>query len=254
MSFIKQFITSIYRFHDYGLLVLNRGRRVVCYYFLFTLLTAVLSIGMIAGPYKKAGGITGIFDKYVPEFSIDNGKLNCETIDKEISGVKVYINTNDKFDFEDKIGNSQIYFVADGEKFAVNNGVQSVKGEFSDIEDINRQQIKDLCSSGKFKAVLLSSLIIMLWLNEIMLGIVSVTMLALVGNLINIFVVKAQLKMSDLYKVSVYARTFPVLLSSVVAIFGIQLNIIVYTGLLITYMYLGLKNIKSGSGIILAEI
>ncbi len=254
MSFIKQFKISIYKFHDYPILLLNSGGRAVVYYLIFSLIIAVISLGTMARVLHGFGGVDGIFDKYVPEFSISDGKLICDTYDKDFEGFKVYVNTKEKFDFKDKIGTNKLYIVADSEKVVLNNGIQEITYSMADLGNFDKAYVKEFINSPSFKFTFGILSLIALFINEVIMGIGTLCMLAFAGNFINVFITKVQIKPGDLFKLSVYSGTFPVLLKSLAFLCGIQLHIIIYVGLMATYMYLGLKNIKSATGIILAEI
>lgn len=254
MSFIKQCSASIYKFREYPMLLLNKASHVVIYYILFSLLIAILSCVPIVKTYYEIGGINGIFEKYIPKFNITDGRLDCETLIKDVYDVKIYINTKEKFDFSDVIGDSQTYIIADSENYAVNNGLQKMTGTFSDFGNITSEEINEYVSQKAFVVVFMLMLIFTMFVNQVLIGIGSLCMVALLINIMNMMITRCNLSFGNLFKLAVYIKTFPTILNTLFLIFGISLNAIVYIGILIAYIYLALKNIQNNKGIIIAEI
>lgn len=254
MSLIKSFITAIYGFHNYPNLIKNKTSKTILYYILFTILIMILSIAPLARLYLRAGGLTGIADKYIPNFKIENGKLSCTTVDSNNEGLRIYINTTDEFDFESVINDSQFYIVADSDKYAMSNSIQTETGKFTDFVDFSKESFMDIISSKTFKISVFSIGFLSLFVSFIISGLINIFIVALIGNLINGLAVKAQLGFGSIFKLSIYVRTFPILLSTALPLFGIELHYIVFLGLIITYMYFGLKYCKGANGIIIAEL
>lgn len=254
MNIFKQFCISIYKFSDYAQLLYNRKRTVICYFLLLALFAGIIELLPACGFIYSHNGISGIVEEYVHDFYIKDGKLSCDTYDVSVSEARIYIDTINDFEPESKVGDEPIYFIANSTEFIYSNGVAIASGKFSDYGDFSKEKLLELVSSKKFIVALISASIISTWIAEIFMGIFSVIFLALVGNLINTAKIQAQVTFSELHKIAVYARTFPVMLSSIFALFGLNLNIIIVVGLMITYMYLGLKSIKKGKGIIIAEL
>lgn len=254
MSLIKQFTTSIYKFHNYSALMLCKNFHTVLYFIVFSVILSVISMSTVAKVYYYMGGVNGIFDKYVPEFAVSQGKLNCDIIDTEIGGIKIYVNTDGEYSCEDKSFDTVGYIIADNEGFVMYNGAIKTYQSFSDFGDITKSKLKEFFSQRIVKLTIALFIGFAILFDHILLGLLSVLIIALAGNLVNVLFNITKIKLSTLIKLAVYARTFPVLLSCVMAFFGLQLPTLVYYGLIITYMYLGLKNIRSGSGIIIAEL
>lgn len=253
MNIIDQFKTSIYKFHDYPLLLMGKSSRTVTYFLIFTMLISVLSIIPAINLYINTGGIGKLVDTYVPDFEIKDGKFSCKTIDKN-QGMLIYINTEEDFDVEEKAKEAQIYFIANRDCYIINNGIVSEKGSFKDFENLSKAELVRIVRTPAFKISILIGVVITLIFSFFISGLVGLTMVVLMGNIINILITRAHITIGNMFRLAVYARTFPVLFSTVVALLGIELPLIIDFGLMITYMYLGLKNIKSGSGIILARI
>ena len=257
MSFFKQMITSIYKFQSYPQLIMQKMSKVVCYLILFTIIIAIINSIPFAISYKKMGGITGAIEKYVPEFSIDNGTFTCKHIDytNDIFGIKIYIDENEDVSNID-VSNTELYVLADKDKMIIGNALQKSVLNFSQFGNdyINKDKLIDFFSKTKVKAAIFSIIVISALLSMFVGTFLSVTMLSIFAMCINIGFVKANVGFGDTFKLSVYARTFPSIFIMAMGFGGFAGGTILYWELLITYLYLGLKNIKKQESIILAEL
>lgn len=257
MNFYEQIITAVYKFQSYPKLIMQRFGSVVCYLFLFTVIISVLSAIPYMISYKKLGGISGIADKYVPEFSIENGKLKCESIDynDEMMGVRIYIDSNEKAESVD-VGNSTVYIIADSDKMIVGNGMQKRVIEFSQFkgEYINKDMLIDFLSSKRVRLAMFTILMVTTVFSLCIGTLVWLIVLSAVASLINACIVRANIGYGDILKLCVYARTFPSIIVMIMGMFGMVYVEVLFWGLFITYVYLGLKNIKKQEAVILAEL
>lgn len=254
MNFLKQFMTSIYQFHNYNMLMLSKRASTVIYYILFSVILTALSIGAVARVYYQLGGVNGIFEKYVPEFTISNGKLNCDIVDKEYGGLKIYINTDGEYRCRDKDLDALAYIAADNDGFVVYNGAMKEYYPYMAIGNLTKSELKDFFTQDYVKFTMLFFIFVFTLINHIITGLIGILIIALTGNMINIMFNITDLKFMDFIKLAVYVRTFPALLNSIMACSGFQLPTIIYYGLIITYLYFGLKNVRSASGIIIAQL
>ncbi|MGN1319096.1 MAG: DUF1189 family protein, partial [Lachnospirales bacterium] len=200
MSLFKQFKISIYKFHEYGQLVYNGAFKVAIYLIVFSFLCALITMTGFYRIYNMFGGVEGIFKDYVPEFSITDGKLSCDTIDKEAGGAIIYINTKEDFNFNDKIGSNYTYVIADSEGFVINNGVKETRGEFSSLGNLSKNDLKNFFSNKTVKIFILTIMIFSLLLGNIFMGIIAAMVLSLLGNLLNIGFVHTQITPGRMFK------------------------------------------------------
>lgn len=256
MSFFEQMITAVYRFQSYPKLILQKFGKVICYLLIFTFIIAIVNAIPYAVKYKKFGGITGAIQKYVPEFSIENGKFKCEPVDfnDEMMGVKILIDDNEKAENVD-VKDSVLYIVADSDKMIVGNNIQKQVIEFSQFKDekIDKSTLINFFSSKKVKLAIFNIFGISTLFSLFIGTLLGLFMLSLAASLINVCFVRANLGYGDMFKLSVYARTFPSILVMIIGLSGFSYGSLLYWGLFITYIYLGLKNIKKQEAIILAE-
>lgn len=256
MSFFEQFKTAVYKFQSYPKLMMLGFGRVICYLLIFTVVISVISALPYAVAYIRLGGISGMIEKYVPEFSIENGKLKCETIDftDELMGVKILIDNNE--DAEDvDVRNSGFYLVADSDKMILGNGIQESIIDFSQFEDeyIDKSMLVNFFENTKVRIAIFAILGITTLFSLSFGTIVWLFMLSFAVFVINLCFVHTRIGYGDVFKLTVYARTFPSIFILVMGLVGFMYAEIIFLGLFITYVYLGLKNIKKQEAIILAE-
>ena len=95
MKFSSQFITALCRFGQYSRLLLNKPMRVFWYFIIICALCFCIKCGAFFHGYAQAGGISGLANTYLPEFSIENGKLICSDykFEDEIAGIDIVVDT-----------------------------------------------------------------------------------------------------------------------------------------------------------------
>lgn len=256
MNFIKQLITAIYKFESYPELMRNKTSRVVGYLVLFTILTAIISFIPLGVKYSRLGGMKGITDKYIPEFSVSGGKFNCEKIDinSKETGLRILIDTDSDIK-EEMAQGYQFYIMADSDDMFIGNGIQKQSFHFADFKDeLSSNDVKNILNGRTFKIMFFSIMGISILISLLLGTALNLVVLALIGNLINMILIKAQVKFGTLMKLAVYARTFPNILALVVGLAGFSYSSIITWAIAATYIYIGLKNYKKNSGIIIAEL
>lgn len=251
MNLAKQFLVSVYSFHEYPRLLYVKGIKVFIYFLLFTLIITVFQFGPMAYSYINAGKAHGIVKNYVPDFKIENGKFQCESVSISDSGVKIYINTDEEFNIDAMAKGASIYFIADSNNYAFSDGVNVTKGTFSDIESFSKDDLLLITENG---ALIDTVLIITIIISALISAVFALAILICLISIVNGFTTKTPLKFSHKLKLAVYVRTFPVLLKILIAYMGISVGILIYGGVTIAYIYFGLKNIKAGSGTIIASL
>lgn len=256
MSIVEQFVTAIYKFQSYPRLIMQSMGKVMCYLLSFTVIISVIGALPYAYAYVKTGGITGFIEKYVPEFTIENGKFSCESIDysDELMGVMIYIDNNEKAENIDVTG-SGFYVVADSDKMIIGNGLQESVIDFSQFGDdtINRDSLINFFGSTKIRLAIFAILGVTTLFSVSFGTVIWLFMLSFIAVVINMFV-HANIRYGDIFKLSVYARTFPSIFIMFAGLIGFAYVDILFMGLYITYVYLGLKNVKKQEAIILAEL
>lgn len=267
MKFSSQFLTAIYRFREYNKLLLNKGGRVIWYFIVICAVCFCLKGGALLYSCLQAGGISGIANTYLPEFSIENGKLNCDeyNFEDKIAGVKIIVNTSSDFNASRDIidQDTVVAVIADSTKLIVANPMEYQEIRFDDevLQGLTKDKIVKFLDTSIFVKLMFICFGFMMFGAYLINYVIYVFLAVCLGNIINGFV-KAQIRFSSMVKLGVYAITFPSLLNSVtsavVSILGFygsgDFNTLLFAVLGGVYMYLGLKNIKISNGYIVAAL
>ena len=247
MKFSSQFITALCRFGQYSRLLLNKPMRVFWYFIIICALCFCIKCGAFFHGYAQAGGISGLANTYLPEFSIENGKLICSDykFEDEIAGIDIVVDTSPDFvATKDMVSDNTVAVIADSTKLIVANPMQYQEIRFDD---------------RSFDG--LGCIVFMMFGMYVFNYAIYVLLSICIGNLINAFV-KTQIRYGGMVKLGIYAITFPSLLtavtSAVMNLLGYtgnnNFNVILFAVLVGVYMYLGLKNIKASNGYIVATL
>ena len=247
MKFSSQFITALCRFGQYSRLLLNKPMRVFWYFIIICALCFCIKCGAFFHGYAQAGGISGLANTYLPEFSIENGKLICSDykFEDEIAGIDIVVDTSPDFvATKDMVSDNTVAVIADSTKLIVANPMQYQEIRFDD-------RSFDGLTKEKIVKYLEQSLLV-----KLMLGCIVFMMFGMY-----VFV-KTQIRYGGMVKLGIYAITFPSLLtavtSAVMNLLGYtgnnNFNVILFAVLVGVYMYLGLKNIKASNGYIVATL
>ncbi len=264
MSFFKQFLTALYRFGDYPQLLNIKGIRA----FVYTVLTVIFTVAVMTAAsvpgYIALGGIQGMAEKLIPEFSVTGGHLKMDKIDvtDNMAGARIYINTEDsKPDMSKTEGFVGNILIAGRDELYAANGVQEAKLTFKEINEIfgekytSKQGIVDYLGNKSVRTKIIGFMTAVLFVGKLFSALSEIIMLALIGNIINMASIRMPFKFGQMLKLSAYARTLPMVLSLVVPIIaGIQFNSLVFYAVGAVYMYKGLQNTKQQSEIIIADI
>ncbi len=135
MKFSSQFITALCRFGQYSRLLLNKPMRVFWYFIIICALCFCIKCGAFFHGYAQAGGISGLANTYLPEFSIENGKLICSDykFEDEIAGIDIVVDTSPDFvATKDMVSDNTVAVIADSTKLIVANPMQYQEIRFDD--------------------------------------------------------------------------------------------------------------------------
>lgn len=245
MSFFKQFFTAVYQFDKYNHLAALKAGKVIIYEIILFLITILIPFIYFISVFLFYGGTEGIINKFVPDFKIENGVLYSDTVVFEEEGILIIVdgnNVRDEFDLQ-RVQNGIIF---DKEKIILKNGLKNQQMSYNDfLKSIGADSFekKDFLNytSGINMFIIIFFVITFLALAASEgIGIIIMSLFALLIN----FILKKELKYSQLLKISVYARTLSVFISAVLMIFGIGLDFIFMVILNLAYLFFALKNFK----------
>jgi hypothetical protein len=274
MSIFTQFLTAIYRFRDYPKLLKLNGLRVFIYFILFSFLFGALMLVPVYRAYHIKGGLVAIAQEYLPEFEFSNYELSCDYITSSDSedgaGMFYVIDTENPIDTTLADNYSQAIIAGKTEIYYKNNTnamTENYKRIF-DIYGVSGDISKDsilqyLCVRSNRLALLVPFALTFVFTGMLMLfftGLWFVLLTTLVNNLI----MHVRVRFSHIVKLCIHSLTFPSLLRAILLLVGLRLPSLIYTGLLVFYIYTGLKNAKNADfgkkgnipedGIVIAEL
>lgn len=253
MNIFKQFIESFYSFEKYPIFMQTKGFKVFIYIFMLSLIS-MISMFFLKLPdiisYNKIGGTQGIVDKYIDNFDIKDGKLTTNKIEYKSKNKNFIISvdtTKDNLDISLADG-YLLGVLADSEKVILINSTASAVIKYSELgENFNKDSLVSMLNLI-FKLSILFTV-----LAYFILRFVEILIFSAMGMLIN-SIVGAKITFMQMYKLTAYCQTMPIVLSSILLIFGVVMPFIIYTGVVFTYIYIALKNVKAQNGVIIAVL
>jgi hypothetical protein len=247
MTFANQFLTALYRFGSYPELLKVKGIKTFLYTVVTIVLSLVIMMAALAPAYLSFGGITGFANKYIPDFTIADGKLTMDKMDytDEEKGVRVYVDTASATLDTDKANENGFTIIANADSAYLSNGVQQELISFKDFtRDFSGAEIRNELSKDSVQLFIILSFALVLLIALTLRALYSVLILTLVGNIIN-FAVRVPLGYLQMFKLAAYARTLPWLMTLILPfILPFTPNSLVIYAVGAVYMYMALKNIK----------
>jgi len=244
MKIINQFLISIYRFDEYNKLAALKGAQVFIYELILFTVTTIISLVPILFIFTSSGGTEGIIKKFVPDFKIENGTLEANSNVFNENGTLIIVdgkNTRSEFDLKGSANG----IIFDKEKIIINNGLRQQIVYYNDLLKelgINKFEKADIfkyvSEINIFLGIFISIGILTLIISETF-GIFFTSILAIIINLF----LKKNIKYPELLKISVYSRTLYLILSAILALFGIGLDFIFIAVLNIAYLFFAIKKI-----------
>jgi hypothetical protein len=256
MSLKQQFVTALYRFGSYYELIKVKGWRTILYTITLAVCTVVILLASKVPGYILVGGFSGMADDRLPEFSIKDGTLEMENYTYEDGIYKVVVDTSVENADISQVGNSMFAIIAGSKECYIFNGTQSAKMKFSELgTDISKADIVNNLSRRDVQAGLISGIAIMLFILCILSAVYNIAVLTLLGNIMNMMIVRTPIRFSDMLKLASYARTLPLVFSLVIlVVVGFGVSTVVFYAVGMFYIYKALKNIKLHQEMVESEI
>lgn len=222
MNIFKEMALSIYSYGSYGKFLQNKkgkvfgfGTLLILFYFMITMFIPSL-IQMVA-----PNGVLHTIVENIPEFELKDGYLQVEdTFEYDEGGVYVDIDTDPEWVFysaDEMIPYLNDYtdaILIDSEKMIVKSNGQVQELKFSDIEgEFTRD---DLLQFVPWIYVIYVICMIFFYLWEAALFFLGVLFVAALGMIVA-SVMKVSLTFGQIYLISVYSRTLPLIIKAVLS-------------------------------------
>lgn len=254
MNVLKQMELALFEFKRYGELAYIKTGKLVKYILFLTFLMLLGFASTTVPMYIEAGGMRGIAENYIPEFTIKDGVLKTDKIDftDDRTSSRIYVDTKAK-ELDTALGRGYgTVFIANGtECYIVSNGVTDTL-KWKDFGNLTKKELVNNLSSKSFifwiAVIFAFGLFIMLGLSLV----VNITIYTCISNLL-VFFMKIKLGFWKVFRVCTYALTLPVIINIILGYFGIALPGII-TFITFCCIYKALYEIKKNEAIIIAEL
>lgn len=246
MNFFKQFSIAIYQFDKYNELINLKAIKVFLYEAILFIMTILISIIPFVALFIGYGGTEGLIKEFVPDFKIEDGKLEAQAVVYNEGGTLIIVdaeNERSEFDLQDTI--SGVIF--DKEKIIVNTGMEVKSYSYNDflnqlgVDKFEKNDILNYISEINVGIVVFVAIIIAAAAVSELFGIMLLSLFAVIFNKI----LKNSLNYPQLLKMSIYARTLSIVLSFALGLLGIGLDFIFIVALNFAYLFFAIKKNQS---------
>lgn len=253
MNFIKRFYKSLYDFDKFDEMINQGFFKAALNVFVLSVLVVIILTAPFLPEYFKLGGITGAINRYIPDFSIENGILETDKIYKrEFEKLSIIIIDTKNVHTEQELVSYESGIIVTKDKIIIKSfsgdTINQSYNIYESVGIVNKNSIIKFVPIVKFYiGAVFIMLLGFLFLQHMFYSFIF----ALAANLINLYV-KTKLKLPDIFKLTCYAISMPVLLKNIITALNLTINTqigfympaIVYFGLVCSYCYFVLKAIK----------
>ena len=224
MKIINDFAIALVHPSRYKELINNSVWRVILYVIILTLIS---SVTLIFAARELYGILGEYYEKNIPEFTFENNILTSEdTFDFDLAGMKLVIDTTKQLTQED-FSESYNGMLFDSDSLLIKQGPKVIDAKYSELtEGVDIKFTK--ASLAKYKGI--AKLVINL--TAVIYGLLSIPML-LFGALFVTVIATAfaapqyRMKFSKAYKLALYSRGLPIVVSTILSMFVGKLPVFV---------------------------
>ncbi len=217
IGFWRRIKKAILNFDEYEKFITENISKAFGYFFkLITIFSLVITIALVYKMNTETEKVVNTVEKEFPDFSITNNELQMETEENfeyyfEDLGFNVIIgkNINETNDYKNCLSllNDKIVLKYDGYS-------QEITYENAQINNVSKQSIIDKYES-KDKKVLYSTVSMIMFFSSFgvytIVFLIDIITLTIMGLIINI-IIRTTFKFKQIFKISVYAMTLPIIL------------------------------------------
>ena len=248
MNIFKEIIYSIYNYKYYPQFMRNKGGKIFGAGLLIATIYFMISSLLPVGFFMLGGGFRGLIEE-IPDFKLEDGILEIEESFKfEEAGTMVYIDTDPEFVFynleelEEKLDGYYQVILMDSEKIIIKDGGDIQEMPYSALGfDFERD---DLLRLAPYVYIFGFLILVFGYIFDVAFFFLGVVFVALIGMIIASAMDK-KLTFGQLYKMSVYSRTVPLLLKALVSLlpFSIPMFWVINFGISAVILIFAIKSI-----------
>ena len=248
MNIFKEIIYSIYNYKYYPQFMRNKGGKIFGAGLLIATIYFMIASLLPVGFFMLGGGFRGLIEE-IPDFKLEDGILEIEESFKfEEAGTMVYIDTDPEFVFynleelEEKLDGYYQVILMDSEKIIIKDGGDIQEMPYSALGfDFERD---DLLRLAPYVYIFGFLFLVFGYIFDVAFFFLGVVFVALIGMIIASAMDK-KLTFGQLYKMSVYSRTVPLLLKALVSLlpFSIPMFWVINFGISAVILIFAIKSI-----------
>lgn len=223
MNVLDQMLFAMFKPRRYKELTKLKTMNIVLYVAILVVLLSVVKYAIPTGAYiASRGGITHILDTVVPDFSLENGKLDVkETVEKEFSGSIIVVDTSvesfDEKSTEEYLKDYTQCMLISKTNMVVNSGIYS-ESKFSDLGNVNFDKDMLLQSVPMMYVYLFAAFIVCI--------VYTLFQFMVMGLLFSLFamsfnaITDVRLSYGKILKLTLYSLTLPQIIMAITSVFG----------------------------------
>lgn len=244
MNVFTEMAHAVYDVKSYPEFLKDRKRKTFLFGFLLALFYFALTVMIPVGQFKMAtGGIINMLDVYLPDFELRDGKLFVDGVfELEEGNSYIYVNTEEGYQINEsqlreRMLNYEALVVADSERLVFQNHGRIQYLDFADLgTSYMTKSIMLKMFRPYMKAVIWISLICIFLFMEF--SFFFGTLVVALAAMIAASAMKSSMTFGELYQMSVYSRTTPLLLKALVSFLPFGVPFLFVIGLVISMIYL----------------
>lgn len=213
MKILNDFAIAVAHPGRYKELMNNKMLRVLIY---AIIIIAVGSVSLVMSATQLKGILETFYENSVPEFVFENNVLETEEpFELNIGGILVKADSSEEFSQED-MGSAMYGFLFGKNTMVIRSSGRTLEAKYTDLElEKNFKLSKKILTSYSFVAEKLynifSVFVLVTAIIGFFIGALIVAMLALIPNR------NVGLKFGNLYKMAIYSRGLPIMLSFILS-------------------------------------
>ena len=224
MKFINDFAIALVQPGKYKELVNNSVWRVILYVIILTLIS---SVTLVVATRELYGILGEYYEKNIPEFTFENNTLTSnDTFNFDLAGMQIVLDTTKQLTKED-FSESLNGMLFDSDSLLIKQGPKIIEAKYSELtEGVDIKFTKASLVNYKDIAKLIINITVVFYvllsIPLLLLGALFVTVIATAFA-----APQYRMKFSKAYKLALYSRGLPIIVSTVLSMFVGKLPVFV---------------------------
>ena len=250
MRFGEIFKTSLFKFSNYPSLLLV-GNFKTALYVLFLALIMLCGITAVSvPPIASNGGLSGLAEDNLPDFTIKDGKLSCKKINIDDKNTGMYILVDDTREGQIPLPDDYTQAVTISKTdLLIRNDYQVNSLKLSEFGDVSKTSFVEWLKKNSIFIYIFFALFMLFCFTVSLL--VNMLILALLGKAVNALFIRASLRFGEIFKLTVFSMTFSVMLNMIFTACGLGAFSTIAPFITLFYLIKGMQYCRRGDGIVI---